>query len=285
MRGSALKLDTGKAWTDAVGLISNNRDAVLAVAGLFFFLPSFAFYLLLPEAMVPQEAPPPDSADFGVLMEAMQAQMAEQLANYWWVTLIITFAQWFGLLALMALLTDRGRPTVGDAMGVGGRGLIPYLIAQILLVLGISIGLGVPLGILAAVGGGILGAVLILIAIPLMIYVFVKFTLVPAVIAIEQEMNPIAAIKRSWKLTKGNSLRLFFFLFLLTLAAMVISILVVLVFDVIFAAMGATVQQIGGGFIESLVSASVAVVLLGAIAAVHRQLAGPDGADVSETFE
>lgn len=280
-----MKLDSGKAWTDAVGLISGNRDAVLAVAGLFFFLPAFAFYLLLPEAMVPQEAPPPDGTDIEVIMEAAQAQMMEQLSNYWWVTLVITVAQWFGMLALMALLTDRGNPTVRDAMGIGARGLIPYVLAQLLLVLGISIGLGLPLGILGAIGGGILGVFLVVIAIPLMIYAFVKFTLVPAVIAIEQDMNPISAMKRSWSLTKGNSLSLFFFLFLLTLAAMVIAVLVSLVFGVVFAALGSTAQQIGGGFVESAVGAAVAVVLLAAVAAVHRQLSGPDGVDVSETFE
>lgn len=280
-----MKLDTGKAWSDAVSLISKNRDAVLAVAGLFFFLPPLAFLLLLPEAMAPQEAPLPDGATFEATMEAMQAQMMERLSSYWWITVVLTVLQWFGTLSLFAMLVDRDRPTVGEAMSTGGRGLITYIVAQILVILGISLIIGLPLGIVGALGGGVIVAILLPVLFVFSLYIFVKMTLIPPVIAIEGQTNPIAAIKRSWALTKGNSLSLFLFLLLLTLAAGIIAILVTLVLQTVFAAVGGTVEQIAMGFVESAVSAVIGVVLMAAIAAVYRQLSGPTHAEVSETFE
>ncbi len=279
-----MKLDTGKAWSDAVSLVANNRDAILAVGGLFFFLPSFALFLLVPEAMAPQEPPVADGADFDTLMEAMQATMVEHWANYWWVTALITLLQWFGMLALMALMSDHSRPTVGEAMGIGGRGLLPYIAAQLIVIFGVSLGVGVPLGLLSALGGA-LGLILLIFAIPLMVYVFVKVTLVPAVIAIEGEGNPVAALKRSWSLTKGNSFTIFLFLFLLILAAGIVALLVNLVLATVFVALGGTMEQIGLGFVESLISAAIAIIVLAAVAAIHRQLAGPSDAEVSDTFE
>ncbi|MEL7446390.1 MAG: hypothetical protein AAGK02_11350 [Pseudomonadota bacterium] len=274
-----MKLDSGKAWTNAVEMISGNRDAVLAIAGLFFFLPPFALWLLLPDAMVPQEPPVSDTADFNVLLEAMQAQMAEQVAKFWWVTVLLTAFQWFGMLALMSLFIDRSRPTVGDAMKSAGRGLVPFIAAQLLVVLAIA------LVVLIATQIGVAGAILLLISFPVMIYVFVKVTLLPPVITIENQLNPLNAIKRSWQLTKGNSLSLFFFLLLLTIALGVVALLVSLVFSAGFAAVGGTIEQIGNGFVESVLSAAIAVSLLAAVAAVYRQLAGPSDAEVSETFE
>ena len=41
------KLDMGVAWTTATGLIGANKDTISAIAGLFFFLPSFAAALFI----------------------------------------------------------------------------------------------------------------------------------------------------------------------------------------------------------------------------------------------
>ncbi|MEL7218162.1 MAG: hypothetical protein AAGK01_06995 [Pseudomonadota bacterium] len=48
-----MKLNMGQAWNEATTMLSANRDTVLAIAGLFFFLPYFALALFIPEAINP----------------------------------------------------------------------------------------------------------------------------------------------------------------------------------------------------------------------------------------
>ena len=49
--------------------------------------------------------------------------------------------------------------------------------------------------------------------------------------------------------------------------------------------MGEEVMLIGSGLINSAVNAVVIVLMLGVLAAVHRQLAGPSAESMGETFE
>ena len=48
-----MKLDMGKAWNDAMELLTGNFSVIVAVAGLFFFLPYAAMALLVPELLTP----------------------------------------------------------------------------------------------------------------------------------------------------------------------------------------------------------------------------------------
>ena len=50
-------------------------------------------------------------------------------------------------------------------------------------------------------------------------------------------MNPIAALGRSWRLTKGNSLMLFLFYVLLVLAILVVSFVVTMLMSSEFTAL------------------------------------------------
>jgi len=274
----------GQAWTHATAMIGANRELVIIIAGLFLFLPQFALAVFLPEAVNP---PPPagDPSDFQAIMDASMSAMTEQYSKYGWLFIGITLFQTLGTLALLTLLTDTSRPTVGEAIKLGARGLLPYIGAAIIMALGAAIVIGVPVGLLSALGGPAV-ALAVLIAIPLIIYVAIKFSLYTAVIAIEREYNPINALKRSWQLTKGNSFRLLLFLFLLFLAFGVVSLVLTLVMGTIFAALGGTIEQIGNGFIAALISAVLGAVFLAVFAAVHAQLSGDQaGRNVQDVFE
>ncbi len=275
----------GEAWTSATAMIGANRDLVLTIAGLFFFLPQFALALFAPEAVNPAPPPPAsDPSDMQAVIDASLAAATEQYSEYWWAFLGITLLQTVGTLTLLTLLTDREKPTVGQAIKLGIRGLLPYFGALILIVIAAAILIGLPLGVLSAAG---LGVVAVLIAIPVLIYVSVKFSLYTAVIAIEQEYNPIKALQRSWQLTKGNSLMLFVFLLLLAIVIGILALLVTLATGVIFAAIGGTVEQAGVGFFSSIVNAVAAIVFLAVFAAVHQQFSGKSGtgAEVTDVFE
>jgi hypothetical protein len=278
------KLDMGKAWTQATGLIGSNRDTIGAIAGLFFFLPAFALALFAPELVNPQPAAPA-GADPQVAMQAAVDQMTQAYADNWALFLGLTIAQFVGSLSLLALLTDRGRPTVREALRIGLRSIPSYLAAQLLSALAVGLAVGIPLGIVAAAGSAIavvlVGFALVLIG----VYLFVKFSLIAPVIAIDGVRNPITALSQSWRLTKGNSFRIVAFMLLLFFTIGIIAALVSGIFGLIFSALGPQIADIGTGLVSALVNTFIGVIFLVVIAAVHRQLSGQSPEGLAQTFE
>ncbi|MFM7377946.1 MAG: glycerophosphoryl diester phosphodiesterase membrane domain-containing protein [Erythrobacter sp.] len=277
------KLDMGAAWTQATGLMSANRDTISAVAGLFFFLPALASSLLLPGlANPPQPAP---GADPEVAFRAMLDQISTTYAENWPLLLTLTVVQVIGSMSLFALLTDRGNPTVGEALRTGLRSLPSYLAAQIVTVIGASLAIGIPTGVLSAFGGVAVGVLALLVALVAILYVMVKLSLTAPVIAIESQLNPFAALARSWQLTKGNSLRILLFVLLLVVVFGIIVLLVGGTLGLVLSAMGETVALIGGSVIDALTNALLAVLFLVVTVAIHRQLAGPSPEREAALFE
>ncbi len=273
----ANKLDMGKAWNEALALIMANRETVLIVAGVFFLLPSLASSLLIAppaglEAIEQGAQPDPD-----VIIGALGAWFASN----WWVFLLTGIAQTIGVLGLLTLLTDRARPTVGEALSAGVRALPTYIgtqlitaagFALVIILIGLMGALWLPLGLIAglalAVG---------------MIYVGVKLMLVTPVIAIEKQRSPMAALARSWRLTKSNSLLIVAFVLLLLLAFLVISAVIGLALG-LFAFAGEQVGVIAGAIGNAVLGMALVVVMTAVVAAIYRQLSGTGGADVSGTF-
>lgn len=277
----AEKLDMGRAWNEATALLSANRDVVLVVAAVFFFLPNAVSALLLPS----QEA-------FVMQMEALGAQpdpedlmalFSDYLAQSWWIFVLFGLIQAAGVLGLLALLTDEARPTVGEALGFGLKALVPYIVAQILLGM---IMVAVPL-LLVALGVAIstgLAALLGMVGLVLVIYLWIKFSLLSPVIAIEKVMNPAAALARSWRLTKGNSLRIFAFFGLLVLAAIVLSAVAGMVFA-LFLLLGEEIGLFASAIGNGIVSMAFTTVMLAVLVTIHRQLSGKPVEGVRRTFE
>ncbi|WP_340587273.1 hypothetical protein [Erythrobacter alti] len=276
----AIKLDMGKAWNEAVALLSANKDVVLIIAGVFFFLPNAIGNVALPppaelEALAASGGEPD--------IEAIGAIFREYINNVWWAILLLSLIQAIGMLGLLALLTDQSRPTVGQALGFGTKALIPYFLTQILSAVLIMAVAGLLIGLGALINPA-LAALMALIALVLVVYLMVKFSLSSAVIAIEKAFNPLRVLQRSWKLTKGNSLRLFGFYLLLLIVFIVISMVAGMVFA-IFAIMGEQIgffaTAIGGG----LLSMALSAVMVAVFAALHRQLSGASSPAEIGTFD
>lgn len=278
------KLDMGKAWTQATGLIGSNRDTIGAIAGLFFFLPAFALALFAPELVNPQPAAPA-GADPQVAMQAALDQMSQAYTDNWALFLALTIAQFVGSMSLLALLTDRGRPTVGEALGIGLKSIPTYLAAQILSALAVGLAVGIPLGIVAAAGSPIAVALVGFVLVLVGVYLFVKFSLIAPVIAIDGVRNPITALRQSWRLTKGNSFRIVAFMLLLFFTIGIIAALVSGIFGLIFSALGSQIADIGTGLVSAVVNTFIGVIFLVVIAAVHRQLSGQSPEGLAKTFE
>jgi hypothetical protein len=270
-----MKFDMSAAWRDAMTMVSANREVLLVISGIFFFLPSAVLGFAIGDV---QEA---------VLADPENAQkvMLSVYSSWSWLIALVALVTAVGYLALLALLRDHRRPTVGEAIKTGLIGLLPAIGAYLLLTIGLGLLFAVLVGIAAAIGSAALGVVLGMIAVILTVYVMVKVSLAGPVIAIDKTYNPIKVLLRSWQLTKGNSVRLFLFYLLLFIAYFVIAIVVSAIVGLLVVVAGSAVGLALNAIVSALISAVVTVIFVAVLAAVHRQLGGPSAAAVSETFE
>ena len=271
-----MKFDMSRAWNDAMAVVNANRDVLLIVAGVFFFLPGLAVALLT-GGFVPQD---------GATPEQMMTEMGVFYRTNWPWFIIIVVAQAVGMMAMLALLTDRSRPTVGEAIGVGFKSFLPYIGVQILIAIGAAIFIGIVAVVAGATGSAALAVILGLVAFVVFVYAMIKLSIVIPVIVIERVMNPIAALIRSWKLTKGNSFRLLLFYVLLAIAFGIVYFLIVALLTLPFSLLldGEALRVISA-IVSGLVGAVAVTYYIAVLAAVHRQLAGPSHEAVAQTFE
>ena len=277
-----MKFSMSEAWRDATAMMRANREVLLIAAGIFFFVPSVVLSLAMGDAQDVGSANPEDA----------QAAITAAYGQWWWLMLLITLVSIAGSLALLTLLRDHNRPTVGEAIKAGLVGLLPAIGAYLI----VAIGAVVIILLTFAVLGPLLGVdsanpslrelmLIGSIAFLIMIYPAVKLSLAAPVIALDKMANPFKVLARSWRLTKGNSLRLFLFYFLLGVVYIVLAIVIGMVMAVLVLIAGQDAFVIINALISGLLSAVASVVSVAVLAAIHGQLSGPSAQAVSATFE
>ncbi len=190
------ELDFTAAWNDGMALLKAHREAAIAIAGVFIFLPQLIFTYFYPQ-------PAFEGSDINTMIEQLKVY---QDKTFVWSLLTLVLSL-FGVLAINFLSINRAEPAAGEAIILGTKHYLTMLAAIILL------------GIATAVGS-------IFLIVP-GIYVFIKFSQVTAVIAAENQINPIEVMSRSWQITKGNSLRIFAFILIVE----IVSVIAVLIFN------------------------------------------------------
>jgi ABC-type multidrug transport system fused ATPase/permease subunit len=270
-----MKLDTNKAWGEAAALVSANRDVLWALAGVFFVLPAFAFSVFYPEPEIPPGAKP---QELFALFEAAYAGALPAI-------LLSMALQIVGTLTVLTLFSDRSRPTVGQAIKLGASGLPTYFGANLILGFAMSLIGVLMIGIATASGSAGVIVLLAFAAGIALVYFGVRLGLLGPVIAVEGQRNPLAAIQRSWALTKGNVGRILLFFVLLGLAFAIVIGLIMLVFGVVLAlVLGGEGARIGAALLSALFSAAAQLYFIAVLAAIHRQLAGPSAEVIAEPF-
>jgi len=186
------KLDYGKAWNDTIALLKEHVNVILPVAGVFLFLPAIiSAYMSTIVAMITGGADP------------MQILREAYTPNPWGILSFV--AGILGSLTIYFLVFQSGRLTVGDAISTALKFFIPMFLAAIIG--GIATGIGMLFLIIPG------------------IYLWIKFSMTGPAIAAEKISNPIDALKRSWALTKGNSLYIFgLFLIVIIVGAVAMAI-------------------------------------------------------------
>jgi hypothetical protein len=270
-----MKFDMSEAWREATAMIAANREVLLVVAGIFFFLPTLLLGLTMP--------------DFRGLVstdtEVAQAQMLEFYTGYWWLFVLTMIASMVGYLALLALLRDHSRPTVGQAMRTGLAGVFPAIGAYLAFFV-VAFALVLAAMVIAGLSGSPAVAVLLGLACMIaLVYLGIKFSLAAPVIAIEKIYNPFTVLARSWWLTRGNSFRLFLFFLLIVIVYFVLSMVGGILTAALLFALGEAAYMMISGLLSALISAALAVVVVAVLASAHRQLSGASPERLSETFE
>lgn len=269
-----MKFDSMRAWNEAVAMLKTNRDVLVALGGVFLMLPALAIMLLFP---------PPDMQ--GVKdPKVMVTLFSEWFQAHPLPLIALSLITTIGTLAVLAMLTNRQRPTVAEAIKLGAIALMPLVAAQLLMGMGVGLVGGIFIAIAAATQVGALAVLALVAVMLLMIYVVVRVMLVTPVVVNEQTYNPVKALGRTWSLTRGNFWRLLGFFALLTVATYVVSALIGGTGRLLFTLMaGEEGGKIGAAVVSSLVGAVANLIYLAALAATHRQLSG-DIEEIGETF-
>ena len=273
-----MKFDMNKAWAEAIAMIKGNLELLLIIAGLFFLIPNMVFSLVFPVLPEGFTGTPQDIA-------LMQTMMNDFAVNYWWLILLVFTAILLGWLAMMALLRDDAKPTVGTAMTKAVRGLLPSLAVGLIFLFGTSllqtllVNIGALSGLpsLAALGGmtGLIATFVIAI----------RMTLITPVIVDEPVSSPLKAILRSWRLTQNNGLRLFAFFGLIFIAYLVMTAVASIVMSVIMLVIGEGLIGFLASATGGLLASAVLTLLVAVIASIHRQLGGASTPSVRAHFD
>ncbi len=257
------RFDSNRAWQDASGAVNANRDALIALAGVFIALPAFALAVLLPQ---PEPQP---GADMDAAMELAALYFQEN----WLALVVLGLLSTIGTMAMLILFGHASRPTVGDAIRKGLAATPIAILAQLIVGFVMTGLILAPVTLLAVGGSKAMGSVGVAIGIMIGGWFWIRTGLTTPIIAAESLRNPLAAVQRSFVLTKGNVGRLLLFLALLVLAfAIAGEVLQLAIALVVELAAGPHAGTISGALIASMVQAAMAVYLAAALSASYRQL-------------
>ncbi|MCL4671766.1 MAG: hypothetical protein KJZ64_02265 [Sphingomonadaceae bacterium] len=280
-----MNFDMGRAWSEAIAKLGANFSLLAILGGVFFFVPSLLMFIALPDVMGTLMSPNMDPTQ----MEAVMADLGPSFFGFYLLVIVTSF---IGYVAMVALLGDNSRLSVGEAIGRGVKALLPLLAILVIVIVAyfvIALVLGLVMGLLlAAVGSASTGLaaaltfVIVIAIIGALLWVMTRLSMITPVIALENTMNPFTVLGRSWALTGPAQGRLFLFYLVLFIAYFVVALVAFMIMGLITSAIGAPSVL---GFLNGIVGALVAMLFSAIFVAIYSQLAGATAANVGDTFE
>jgi hypothetical protein len=223
-------------------LLKANLETILPIIGVFILLPAIIVGYMVPEPVID-----PAAADSGM---GQLMQYYRDLAP-WLVFTIITGT--IAYATIYTLVFNPSRPTVGDAFRIGMAFFVPILLANLMGTVAMAVGL-----IFLILPG---------------IYLIIKFLLAGPAIVAENIKNPIAALSRSWALTKNNSLYIFAFILIIGIVGVIVFLVLSMIFSAIFAmALPESASLLAVLLVNSILGAVFSTVMIFVIIAIYRQL-------------
>lgn len=236
------------AWDEVGAILRGETRLLIAIAGVFFLLPTVLLGLVMPD------------------MEAVTSftEMFALLRPHLHWLLLASLVQYIGQLAIMVLLLSPERSTVGAAIGEGFR-LLPY---YFLLTVCANIAIG--LGLLLLIVPGL--------------WLLARLSASGPVLVAEPARWPFPVIARSFALTRGSALRIFAFLFIVGVIYLLISLVARFVLGALFGAVGLGMGEAEAGatllsILLGIVNAAGITVFTLMGVAIYRQLAAEPRAE------
>lgn len=237
------KLDYNAAWTETVVSLRGHSEAIVAIAGFFILLVSWAFAFLSPQ---------PNMAGTETV-SGMVAVLRSYFLSNWMYIMPMMLVTTYGGLVIYVLLTRQDLSRVGEALTRALLIFVPYFVASILL------GWLTLLGFAAFLVPGI--------------YLSGRFAVLPAVIAANPQLGIMGSIKETWSLTSNVGWATFFLLMVIGFITWLISLVGNLVVGLLCILVGGEggITIVETGF-QALFSTAQAIIFVALIVAIYRQL-------------
>lgn len=231
-------------WEDTMRLTREHAPLLIAIAGVFVFLPAVAFAIFFK----PDQAPPTRDLN----------QLLQQLSDFWvavapWVLLQSLFNM-VGSAAMLRLVLTRGG-TVGGALMFGLMLLPFYFLLSLLSSLMVGIGF-----ILLIVPG---------------LYLIGRVMPAAPVMVAENIRNPITALSRSFALTEGKGWAVFGIIFIVGIVgAIAIGVSDSIVGIALTMVAGRELGTLLATIVATVLSCGFAILMVMLYAAIYRALTG-----------
>lgn len=206
--------------------------------------------------------------------------------------LVIVLAQQAAMVTIASPLEE---PSFSAAMTRGFKSALPFFGIAVLMMLGYLALVALMAGVLgaASVGGGTAGsaaAVVVALAfLPLLIFFACRFSVLIPVVAVDQVFNPVAAMRRSWSVTRGKVLRIMLaFLGFFGITLLALGVPFALLGGAIFAGQDNPAAVAGIGIIGVLAIIPLFVIYMiftsTFTAALHSEVTGGGAESLEEVF-
>ena len=267
-----LKLDSSAAWASAAAMVAANREMLLAIAGVFFLLPSLAAVIFVPAPVF----------DAGMSEQQMLAALQGYYTSALPVLIALSLVSMGGMLTMLVILLDTTRPTVGQAIWRGFRAAPSYVGAQLVIALAV---LPFAMILVAALAQGIAERFAAAVVFAASLYPVMRTMLIGPVLAKMKEQSPISAIRASFRLTRGNAGRLLAFVGLAAFVFLTVYGLIMMFVGVVLAlAVTGEPQRLIGEAIGGVLQAIGYTYFVAILAAVYGQLSSHER-DVVSAFD
>ena len=240
MQDKVSPFDAGRAWSDAMALLKGQREILLTLTGFFIMLPALLLNALRP--FVPSGRGETWMAEIAAWTEA----------NFVWIALVAVLAA-LGRLAMLILLLDPGRPTVGEALAAGAKLLAMFVIMDVLIGL-------------MLLGGSFL------LVVPAF-YIFGRTFLAEAGFVARRARDPVAGLRAGFEASRGNGWRIFLMAAIIYVAGVILTAAIGSVVGVLGALAGGTgLDRFLTAFVDAVCGSGVSLLLVLVGVAAWRQL-------------
>lgn len=230
-------IDIGRVFSTSFAMLRQRFWPLVGMWAVFFAI-QMAGSILLGVAMAMMGAAGMASLGAGMddpsAITGMSIGLIVFMALFYGAYLVIVLAQQAAMVMLASPLEE---PTFGAALSRGFKSALPFFAIAILMLLIYFAVVAAVAALAGAAGleGGSLASGLLLLVLPVMVYLGCRFAVLIPVVAVDQVFNPLAALRRSWAVTRGKVLRIL--LAIIAFAAVSLVVLglpVMLIFGAVF---------------------------------------------------